>query len=186
MEKSKEHIKTYSGIYFNPLQIKTEHIAIEDIAHSLSLQCRGGGHIRRFFSVGQHSINCAREAFHRGYSHRVQLACLLHDASEAYLSDITRPVKRQLKQYLEIEEVVQGAVWEAHFPEPLNGEEREQVQEIDEVMLYHELFHLLKEQLEVEEPPLFGELDLGTRHFEEVEDHFLQLYNKLREELQGC
>jgi 5'-deoxynucleotidase YfbR-like HD superfamily hydrolase len=111
---------------------------------------------------------------------------LLHDASEAYLSDITRPVKRQLKEYLEIEEVVQGAVWEAHFPEPLNGEEREQVQEIDEVMLYHELFHLLEEQLEVEEPPLFAELDLGTRHFEEVEDHFLQLYNKLREELQGC
>ena len=47
----------------------------------------------------------------------------------------------QLKEYLEIEEVVQGTVWEAHFPEPLNGEEREQVQEIDEVMLYHELFH---------------------------------------------
>lgn len=186
MEKSKEHIKTYSGIYFNPLQIKTEHIAIEDIAHSLSLQCRGGGHIRRFFSVGQHSINCAREAFHRGYSHRVQLACLLHDASEAYLSDITRPVKRQLKEYMEIEEVVQGTVWEAHFQEPLNGEEREQVQEIDEVMLYHELFHLLEEQLEVEEPPLFGELDLDTRHFEEVEEHFLQLYKVLREELERC
>ena len=44
----------------------------------------------------------------------------------------------------------------------------------------------MEEQLEVEEPPLFGELDLGTRHFEEVEKHFLQLYKLLREELDRC
>lgn len=53
--------------------------------------------------MGQHCINCAREAKARGYSERVQLACLLHDASEAYLSNVTRPVKRELPKYLEIE-----------------------------------------------------------------------------------
>jgi 5'-deoxynucleotidase YfbR-like HD superfamily hydrolase len=43
-----------------------------------------------------------KEAAARGYSERVQLACLLHDASEAYLSDVTRPVKQELPKYLEV------------------------------------------------------------------------------------
>ena len=179
MTKSKDHIKTYTGIYFNPLEIRAEHIAIEDIAHSLSLQCRGGGHIRHFFSVAQHSINCALEARERGYSARIQLACLLHDASEAYISDITRPVKRQLDQYLEIEKIIQGEVWSTHFPIPLEDLEFEKVQEIDEVMLYHELLHLLEEELEVEEPELFMDLRLETKEFSEVEEEFLRLFKEL-------
>ena len=179
MTKSKDHIKTYTGIYFNPLEIRAEHIAIEDIAHSLSLQCRGGGHIRHFFSVAQHSINCALEARERGYSARVQLACLLHDASEAYISDITRPVKRQLNQYLEIEKIIQGEVWNTHFSMPLDDLEFEKVQEIDEVMLYHELLHLLEEELEVEEPELFMDLRLEPKEFSEVEEEFLRLFKEL-------
>lgn len=179
MTKTKEQIKTYSGMYFNPLEIQREHIDIRDIAHSLSLQCRGGGHIHRFFSVAQHSINCAKEARSRGYSTRVQLACLLHDASEAYISDITRPVKRQLHQYMEIEAIIQNAVWEAHFQKPLDEEEFEKVGEMDEVMLYHELLHLLQERLEGEEPPLLHGLDLETRDFKKVENSFLCLYEEL-------
>ena len=111
MSKSEDNIKTYTGIYFNPLEIKVENIEFRDIAHSLSLQCRGGGHIKHFFSVAQHSINCSLEAKARGFSKKVQLACLLHDASEAYISDITRPVKRQLEQYMEIEKIIQDQVW---------------------------------------------------------------------------
>lgn len=179
MEKSKDHIKTYSGIYFNPLEIKSEHIAIEDIAHSLSMQCRGGGHIRHFFSVAQHSIHCAQEARLRGYSPRVQLACLLHDASEAYISDITRPVKRQLQQYMEIEKIIQDEVWKAHFTEPLEDWEFDQVTEIDEVMLYHELLYLLGEQVSEEEPECRMELNLETREFLQVEMEFIELFKEL-------
>ena len=89
-------ITTYSKLRFDPVDPDPESIKIEDIAHSLSLLCRANGHFKRFFSVAQHSLNCCREAKARDYSEKIQHACLLHDASEAYLSDITRPVKHHL------------------------------------------------------------------------------------------
>lgn len=92
-------ITTYTKKTFDPLAPKEEFLDIHDIAHSLSLLCRANGHFPEFYSVGEHCLNCAREAQARGYSVRVQLACLLHDASEAYLSDVTRPVKSALPEY---------------------------------------------------------------------------------------
>ena len=74
----------FSGKMIDPMKITAEDICLEDIAHALSLLCRGGGHIKYFYSVGQHSLNCAREAKAKGWSARLQLICLLHDASEAY------------------------------------------------------------------------------------------------------
>lgn len=82
---------TYSGRKFDPMQMTPGDVYIEDIAHALSLLCRGGGQLTYFYSVGQHSLNCAAEAQARGWSERQQLACLLHDASEGYISDIIRP-----------------------------------------------------------------------------------------------
>lgn len=88
-----DYITTYTGDHFDPTLPEAEHLHIEDIAHALSLICRGNGHVKTFFSVGSHCINCAKEAAARGYSGRLVLACLLHDASEAYLSDVPRPFK---------------------------------------------------------------------------------------------
>ena len=95
---------------FDPLHPCEEQIIIEDIAHALSFLCRANGHFKSFYSVGQHCINCAREASARGYSKRVQLGCLLHDGSEAYLSDVTRPVKKEMPLYLEFETPLQDAI----------------------------------------------------------------------------
>ena len=97
-------ITTYMGHRFDPVNPQMETLDIRDIAHALSLTCRGNGHVKQFYSVGQHCIMCAKEAAARGHSKRVILACLLHDASEAYLSDVTRPVKEELPQYKLIEE----------------------------------------------------------------------------------
>jgi 5'-deoxynucleotidase YfbR-like HD superfamily hydrolase len=72
----------------DPRCASLDQIDERDIAHALSLVCRANGHFPHFFSVAQHSINCMKEAAARGYSTRVQLGCLLHDGSEAYLSDI--------------------------------------------------------------------------------------------------
>ena len=58
----KDCITTYTGIHMNPLDPRPEDFRIEDIAHALPLICRGNGHVKTFFSVGQHCINCAREA----------------------------------------------------------------------------------------------------------------------------
>ena len=78
---------------------------IADIAHPLSFLTRANGHFAQFYSVGQHCIQCAKEASARGYNDRLALACLLHDASEAYLSDITRPVKKNLPGYRDVEKL---------------------------------------------------------------------------------
>ena len=116
-------IKTYTGIMFDPLKPQEALIRIEDIAHALSMLCRANGHFKSFYSVGQHCINCAREAAVRGYSRRVQLGCLLHDGSEAYLSDVTRPVKQVMPMYLEIEEPLQTAIWNKWLQPALTEEE---------------------------------------------------------------
>lgn len=111
-----DYITTYSKTNFTPLEPKSEEIIITDIAHALSLMCRANGHFKEFYSVGQHCIYCCEEAIKRGYSNTVAFACLLHDASEAYLADITRPVKKNLERYLEIEEKLQDAVYEKRAP----------------------------------------------------------------------
>ena len=92
-------IMTYSRVLMDPLDARPDQILIEDIAHSLSLMTRANGHCRQFYSVAQHSINCALEARNLGLSPRVQLACLLHDAAEAYIADIPRPVKHRLSGF---------------------------------------------------------------------------------------
>lgn len=80
-------IITYTGRQFWPLDPRPEDVCLEDIAHALSNLCRFNGHCRSFYSVAQHSVlvseNCVF-AF-RG---------LLHDAAEAYLGDMSRPMKR--------------------------------------------------------------------------------------------
>ena len=102
MKEAQDTILTYSKIRFAPLSPREADIKLLDIAHSLSLLCRANGHFPEFFSVAQHCINCEREARARGYSKKVRLACLLHDASEAFISDVTRPVKKNLLEYTAI------------------------------------------------------------------------------------
>lgn len=83
-------IVTYSGATIEPLHPDAERIHIEDIAHALGNLCRFTGHVRNFYSVAQHSV-IASEIVPPEHA----LAGLLHDASEAYLADISRPVKMQ-------------------------------------------------------------------------------------------
>lgn len=175
-------IKTYTGVMFDPLAPKTGEIDIRDIAHALSMLCRANGHFWHFYSVGMHAVNCAREAAERGYSRKVQLACLLHDASEAYLSDVTRPVKQELPKYLEIEEPLQEAIWQKYLGEALTEEEHRQVFDIDDAMLYHEFVALMDTRLEDEEPELKAVPRFHFPGFEETEREFLELFRALSEE----
>jgi len=90
--------------YENPT---VEMFDINDIAHSLSNICRFGGHIRKHYSVAQHSVMVSNLV-----PHHLALAALLHDASEAYLSDIVRPAKRLLAEYKELELKIQSVIEE--------------------------------------------------------------------------
>lgn len=80
-------IQTYTGKKFYPLAPRIEDICIDDIAHALSNICRYGGHSREFYSVAQHCTLVS------DWMPTDKLHGLLHDASEAYLGDVVRPVK---------------------------------------------------------------------------------------------
>ncbi|MBR4291619.1 MAG: DUF429 domain-containing protein, partial [Oscillospiraceae bacterium] len=179
-------IKTYTGVMFDPLNPDPDLIDIMDIAHALSMLCRANGHFRSFYSVGQHSINCMREAKERGYSEKLQLACLLHDASEAYLSDVTRPVKKELPKYLEIEKPLQDAIWAKYLDEPLTQEEHDHVFEIDDAILYHEFVALMDARLSDEEPTLSSMPGFAFTGFEQCEEEFLWLFRRLTHKEKDC
>lgn len=174
-------IKTYTGIMFDPLHPDISLIRIEDIAHALSMLCRANGHFRSFYSVGQHSVNCAKEAAARGYSLRVQLGCLLHDGSEAYLSDVTRPVKQALPVYLEIEEPLQQTIWNKWLRTPLTDQEVRQIFEIDDILLLHEFLALMDTALADEIPALKGDISFDFIGFKETEAAFLEKFYALLE-----
>ena len=73
-EMESNYITTYTGRHFKPTEPDADLIFAEDIAHALSLICRGNGHVSSFWSVGQHCICCAKEALARGLSKRMALA----------------------------------------------------------------------------------------------------------------
>jgi len=172
-----EHIVTYKGEHFTPLDPDIEQIHIEDIAHSLSLLCRANGHIDYFFSIAQHSINCANEAKARGFSAKTQLVCLIHDASEAYISDITRPVKYYLKEYKKIEKHLQDIIYLRFLGTSLPEDEFELMDQIDNDMLYNEFNVLMRNRMLVKEvPKLFSSPSFEYRSQTEVEKEFLKLY----------
>jgi len=173
------YITTYSGEKIDPLNPREEQINIKDISHALSLLCRGSGHIEHFYSVAQHCVNCAKEARARGYSNRIQLACLMHDGSEAYVSDITRPVKKHLPRYLEIEDNFQATVYRKFLGEELTKEEEGTIQKIDDDVLVWELIAIMKRDKPKVMPELKSSPVFDFLEFSEVEKEFKEIYESL-------
>jgi len=94
-----EGIMTYLGNWVNIFDIKRENISMIDIAHSLSMQPRFNGHMNSFYSVAEHSIWVADRM-----PDEYKFTGLMHDATEAYLSDVPAPFKSGLKNYKELED----------------------------------------------------------------------------------
>lgn len=86
-------ITTYTGKQFHFLDPQPEEIDIVDIAHALSLTCRFGGQCKEFYSVAEHCIRVA-EITPQEY----KLPALLHDAEEAYMLDLPRPIKYNMPE----------------------------------------------------------------------------------------
>lgn len=102
----KQWMQTFTGRRFFPMDPKVEDFDILDIAHSLSLQCRFNGHCLCFYSVAEHCVRVAEYLEEKTGSHMLSFWGLLHDAPEAYLGDIVRPLKLHLPEYEKIEENV--------------------------------------------------------------------------------
>ncbi len=178
--KQMDYITTYTGKHFELLNPDPAAIDIRDIAHALSLICRGNGHVHTFWSVAEHCICCAKEARARGLSERMILACLLHDASECYLSDVPSPFKKSLPAYGEQEDRLLSLIYEKFLGTDLTEEEQRQLKEIDHAMLWYDLKELLGEGQTREKPKLCISLDYSVRSFKEVEEEYLAIYEKYK------
>jgi uncharacterized protein len=97
------YIETFKGKRF---YIDSPEFDIEEIAHALSMQCRYTGHTDRFYSVAEHSVFVSH--IMRVLQKGDPFEGLLHDANEAYLSDIASPWKSLLPDYKRIEAKIEG------------------------------------------------------------------------------
>lgn len=110
-------IETYRGGKFFPADPRPEHVDIVEIAHALSMICRFTGHTQWHYSVAQHSVHVAKLM---GPDPSRMLYGLLHDASEAYLSDVASPVKAlpEFEGYRLIERRLQACVYRRYGLDP--------------------------------------------------------------------
>lgn len=175
-KRNGDWMETYTGIRFYPLDAREEEIHIVDIAHALSLQCRFNGHCKEFYSVAQHSV-LVSDLLPKG----LKLAGLLHDAAEAYLGDMIRPLKNSMVQYKDAEwhlEKVIAKSFGLQFPFPAA------VKQADDFMLWSEGKHFgMKvedwgyspgENYDIKIPVEFWCLSAG-----QVEKEFLRVYKEL-------
>ena len=126
------YLSTFTGKKFYPFNPHPDQVDIRDIAHGLSLLCRFAGQCPFFYNVASHSILVASIV----QDPRVKLEALLHDASEAYLADIPRPLKVGLTEYSTIEMSVEAVIAEKfNLSVPLP----KSIKDADNVLVRHEV-----------------------------------------------
>jgi len=135
-----DSIYTFSGRFIRPLDPDPEDIFISDIAHALGNQCRWTGHVSSFYSVAEHSVHVAACV-----PQKLRLTALLHDASEAYLTDLARPIKKAPglgELYHEAEARLEAAI-AARFDIEDGPLSHSPIKQADEWMLWREAQCLL-------------------------------------------
>lgn len=117
------NMQTFSGKPYYPLNPRICDVRIDDIAHHLSMICRFSGAVKFHYSVGQHSLlvsDIAQQMAAPGEKLLMAYIGLMHDATEAYLNDVIKPIKDDLKGYNEIEKR-NWEVIDARFKLPSEG-----------------------------------------------------------------
>lgn len=168
-------IETYTGLQFHILEPRPEEVCITDIAHALSMQCRFTGHTRFYYSVAQHSYLVSFLV-----PQQFQLEALLHDASEAYIGDMSRPLKHFSecgRLYLEIEAKIEAVIKKKFGLPPTMSPE---VKEADNSLLYAEKAALMKPCDWTDTWGKYKEIDAEIKPWEPryAETHFLHRYNQ--------
>ena len=191
-------LQTISGTRFYPLDPKPEEIDIRDIAYGLSMKGRYNGHVKQFrhYSVAEHSILLANNILyfismmknespylHNEEKRQIRLWALLHDAAEAYIPDMPRPIKRHksMKAFCQIEKRIMRAVAKRFDLYPL--EEPEIVKRADTAILRDEKHQCMEVQipwnkLDLEDIPLLG-VKISFIPPNEIYDIFIDTYNRL-------
>lgn len=134
-------ILTYTGRKFTPTAPNADEIDVIDITHALSNICRFTGHCKGFYSVAQHSVMVAEQIWELTADYAQAFAGLMHDASEAYLIDLARPIKHSpaFRFYRETEKKIQAVIYEKFGVD----REPEIVKTIDDWMLHVEAYFLM-------------------------------------------
>lgn len=144
-----EWILTYTGTKFYPLNPHIGDISILDIAHASSNLTRFGGHCKEFYPLAQHCVLVSNRIWNVTQNIKLALAGLLHDASEAYLIDIPRPLKYmpEFDGYRLAENNLQNLIFQA-FNIELVEEEFKIIKEADEYILNVEAWFLMEKHPE--------------------------------------
>lgn len=117
MRDTNSLILTHTGRLVDPLHLTEDDVCLEDVAHALALVNRFGGHSKRPLSVAQHSVFVSYLC--------TTLQALLHDASEAYIGDVCRPLKRQpdFLFYRAVEEQIQSLIFHKYGCDVVESDE---------------------------------------------------------------
>ena len=191
MESSVELFKKYSsltpyiitskGKLVNIFDLQPNDIKIEDIAHALSQICRWNGHSKYHYSVAQHSVMVSKRIEELGGTVKEQLFGLLHDASEAYICDIPKPVKAFLHDYIKIESSLQSVAYEQLVGSTPDEKEQKIVDKVDFEVLVKEAQEitnystmLLKGEQEIDS------MSCKKQSMKKSEKEFLDLYKQLK------
>uniref|UniRef100_A0A6M3JGC0 Phosphohydrolase n=1 Tax=viral metagenome TaxID=1070528 RepID=A0A6M3JGC0_9ZZZZ len=162
-------ITTYTGKKFHFLNPQPGEICIEDIAHALALTCRFGGHCREFYSVAEHSYRVAMIV-----DKKDKLAALLHDAHEAYLHDVPRPIKHDIIGYADIADRIQKVIHKSfsaivYYPDHLKF--------ADDVLLATEARDIMTTTQDWAELPMSLTLKIQPTNWRLAEKIFLDFYS---------
>lgn len=130
-------IHTRSGKTLDLLNPSVHAISSVDIATALSRICRYGGQCPQFYSVAEHSYRVSMLAEEDGLGKDIVLACHLHDASEAYIGDIVRPLKDMLPAYKEIEDRLMDCIGNAYGVD--FAKHHDTIKKYDNIMLCKEM-----------------------------------------------
>lgn len=103
-------IKVSAGHYVDLANPDPTTIEVKSIAAALSKVCRFGGHCPKFYSVAEHCIHATALACSEGYAGEALTAVFLHDAAEAYIGDMVKPLKVTMPQYGEAEQRIEAAI----------------------------------------------------------------------------
>ena len=171
-ERKGDWMQTFMGRQFWPLDPRPDEVHIGDIAESLSKLCRYNGHCEGFYSVAEHSV-----AVSFNVPPEMALEGLLHDAAEAYLGDVIRPIKPFLTGLKAIEAKIEQAIAERFglvYPWPA------EVRRVDAAILHDEQLGIMKEpprKWYLTEPPLG--VNLACLPHDQAKRRFMARFDEL-------
>ena len=176
---------THTGKKFYFSHIHPDMICLEDIAHALSRICRFNGHIKNFYSIGEHSLLTSRMV-----EDRLKVDALLHDAGEAYMSDMSRPLKMIMNDtsgnmYKQIEmDILHCINKKFDFPE-LSEDDKMKIKLADNTALYIESHSSFDSAMLVEwnygkmlNPIPKFKIPSRQRNMNEVKKKFIEKFNQ--------